>query len=175
MQVLACPFRSRTRLVILSLVLIGPVLLFASLVIFNSGGSNEAKQFNAELRKAAQELFVGYTQPVREVSQRTIVICKRVSPGSDVPDCARFINTIRDGDDTISTTITRLDTLLASPPPEVSQSVLTQMREILSLLQALRDSNHLLIEGWYEMNEAKWQEAWAHRESLAQEIGKLRD
>jgi hypothetical protein len=145
-------------------------LLLGLLFLFTSKDRSDVDEFNEELRKAAENMYLGYTEPVTRVSEQTTTLCPYIQPGSDSSDCAMFIEALKDANSKMVGTIGRLESLLGSPPAGVSQELITRMDNVLSLLKSVAESNRFLIEGWYERDEVKWIKGWRLRESLAAEV-----
>lgn len=141
-------------------------LALASAFLTDSGGSR-SQHYYEEIEELRKDLHEGYTTPVLQAQSAASACGPDVYLKSGDSSCARFVQTIENSEGTLLYTVDRLQYLMVDPPPGTQSDFTVNMESILKNLEVLRDSDQLLIEGWKGRDQAKWDEGWRLRRSLA--------
>ncbi len=135
----------------------------AAAVLFSrpDGNRDEEETFQGELQEVLAELRSGYTAPMSAAARELDAACWNLPPYPRDPECAEFVEAIGEHDPVLSTSIPTLEALLSDIPVGVSGAVVVaDAKRILAEITSRHESNQLLLEGWLDQDEDKWQRGW---------------
>jgi len=138
----------------------------AYLTLVEEQGTRDDEAFIEQLNAALADLQAGYTGPVSRAFRESTTVCSQIPPGAPSPDCEKLVTTIADSGPALHVGIVRLRALLEDAPPRASADLLDSARAVLRVAQGTKESNVLLIEGWREQDQTKWDAGWKMREAL---------
>jgi len=150
----------------------GLIAVAVLLTLFNSNEGRSADDWDRDVNAAVIQLARDYTLPVTEARPQT-VICEHVRPGHSVPECAKYIEAISEHSDSVDSIKDRLNYLAENAPQGVSAEHRHDARQMADALAILTDANHLIVTGWAESDDAKWQQGWSRFEDALTAMGQV--
>jgi hypothetical protein len=151
---------------ILLLVLFGVCSTF---LLRRGGGSDDDRaEFVAEVNEAAIALFVDYIEPARSISIRTNGECPSVTLPSEHPTCAAWVSVLEELEPVLASSIDHLGELQqrGMSPQYVGAS--PSIDDLVELATLTHQSDALLIDGWNNSDNSKWEQGWELRRMITQ-------
>ncbi len=140
------------------------VAVIVALVVIAAVGvveeEREAEAFLEELGEITLDYDAAYTLPITRAGLQLETDCTAIEPDPTVSDCDAFMKTLTDADVELVRAIDRLKSLRQRIPDSAPPGIDELIGGMIRVLELDHQSNVLLIEGWNQMDSAKWQEGW---------------
>jgi hypothetical protein len=154
------------------LLILGVLVVAVLFTLFDSREKQASDDWDRQVNAAVRQLATDYTLPVTEASPQT-VICKRVRPGDNVPECANYVEAVSRHAESVVSIKERLSYLAENAPGSVSAEHREDARQMAHALTIMAEANDLLVSGWAESDRTKWEESWRRFEAAAIAMGQV--